>query len=132
VTAHLLVQAPQTPLPPVPPPSFPDPMVVQVPDPVILPPWMTLPPQVTVLIALAFFAACTIVLWPLMRAIGRRIEGKTLSDPALREEMEQLRARLSEVDQLQHRVMELEERVDFAERLLAQRREPERLGRGEG
>jgi len=128
VTAHLVVQA--TPVPP--PPPFPDPVVVQVPDPVILPPWMTLPPQVTVLIALAFFAACTIVLWPLMRAIGRRIEGKAMSDPALREEVEQLRARLGEVDQLQHRVMELEERVDFAERLLAQRREPERLGRGEG
>lgn len=118
----------QVPTPPLPP----DPVIVQVPDPVIMPPWMTLPPQVTVLITLAFFAACTIVLWPLMRAVGKRIEGKGVADPVLREELEQLRSRLGEVDQLQHRVMELEERVDFAERLLAQRREPERLGRGEG
>ena len=32
---------------------------------------------------------------------------------------------------MQHRMMELEERVDFAERLLSQRREAERLPRGE-
>ena len=38
-----------------------------------------------------------------------------------------LDARLNEMDQLQFRVQELEERLDFAERLLAQAREPERL-----
>ena len=44
----------------------------------------------------------------------------------------ELESRLAEVDDLQRRVLELEERVDFAERLLAQRREPERLERGPG
>lgn len=124
------VEAP--PVPPVPPvPEF------QIPDPVIVTdfptpaPWVTLPPQVTVIIALAFLAACAVVLYPLMRAIGRRIEGRGTVDPALRHELDDLRTRLAEAESLQHRVMELEERVDFAERLLAQRREPERLGRGE-
>jgi len=119
------------PAPPVPPaiPDFQGPVIVsEFPNPA---PWVTLPPQVTVIIALAFFAACAVVLYPLMRAIGRRIEGRGAVDPALRAEVEQLQARLAEVEGLQHRVIELEERLDFAERLLAQRREPERLGRGE-
>jgi Tfp pilus assembly protein PilN len=82
------------------------------------------------LISVAFIAGCTIVLWPLMRALARRIEGRQAASPALQAEIEQLRARVADVDVLQHRVAELEERVDFAERLLAQKREPERLGRG--
>lgn len=125
----------QVEMPPVPPaPPVPE---FQIPDPVIVSefptpaPWVTLPPQVTVIISLAFLAACAVVLYPLMRAIGRRIEGRGTGDAALREELEQLRGRVADVEVLQHRVMELEERVDFAERLLAQRREPERLGRGE-
>ena len=44
--------------------------------------------------------------------------------PAEREEMQ---ARLAELDELKRRVGELEERVDFAERLLARQREQERL-----
>ena len=113
-------------IPPTPPAP---PVIVQGPD--FIPPWVTLPPGVTALIAVAFFAACAFVLYPLMRAIGRRIEGRAGgSDPALRAEVEQLRGRLGEVEALQHRVMELEERVDFAERLLAQRREADRLPGG--
>ena len=42
-------------------------------------------------------------------------------------ETEDLPARLAELDQLKQRVGELEERVDFAERLLARQREGERL-----
>jgi hypothetical protein len=83
------------------------------------------------MIALGFFAACAIVLFPLMRAIARRIEGRaTAPDPALRGELEELKVRLSEVEHMQHRVAELEDRVDFAERLLAQRREADRVGPG--
>jgi Tfp pilus assembly protein PilO len=112
----------QTPMPPE-IPAFP---------PGLFEPWYArLPPAVTVIVCLGFFAACAVVLYPLMRAIGRRIEGRaTETDPALRSEVEQLRARLNEVEALQHRVMELEERVDFAERLLSQRHEPQRLERG--
>ena len=43
------------------------------------------------------------------------------------ERLAELEARVGEMDLLQDRVHELEERLDFAERLLAQGREPERL-----
>jgi Tfp pilus assembly protein PilO len=72
-----------------------------------------------VMMVLAALAAATIVLWPLARALGRRLEGRGASDSALRSEMEQLHQRLAEVDAMQQRVAELEERLDFAERLLA-------------
>ena len=56
------------------------------------------------------------------RAIADRIRGGALGtapDPAL----------LEEVDRLRHDVAELQERMDFAERMLAAHREPDRLGR---
>lgn len=40
---------------------------------------------------------------------------------------EGVQARLDELDEVKRRVSELEERVDFAERLLAQQREGQRL-----
>jgi len=107
------------------------PQIPEMPTPPIVPPWMVLPPQVTAIIALAFFAASALVLYPLMRAIARRIEGRTHgADPALKGEMDELRARLGDMEGLQLRVADLEERLDFAERMLAQRREPNRLAPG--
>ena len=44
------------------------------------------------------------------------------------EALQDLQVRLGELEQLQGRVSELEERVDFAERLMAKQREGERLG----
>src|SRR4051812_27191162 len=88
-------------------------------------------PPVVLLIVVAALAAATIILWPLMRALGRRLEGKG-GDSALRGEVEQLHTRLGEIDVLQGRIAELEERVDFAERLLAQTPDtPGRMIRGE-
>jgi Tfp pilus assembly protein PilO len=84
-------------------------------------------PPIVLLIVVAALTATVIILWPLMRALGRRLEGKG-GEPALRAEVEQLQARLVEVDALHHRVEELEERVDFTERLLAQTQPPARLG----
>lgn len=52
----------------------------------------------------------------------RRLKGEPL------EGLDDLPTRLQELDQLNQRVGELEERVDFAERLLAKQREVERLG----
>jgi len=46
-------------------------------------------------------------------------QGQTLDD---------IQACLGEIDQLKRRMSELEERVDFAERLLAKQREAQRLG----
>ena len=118
------------PTPPTPPPTpLPgEAVIVQTLPPPNPPPWITLPPAVTLLIVLGFFAACSVVLYPLMRAVARRLEGKPAGpDPAVRTELDQLRHRLDEVELVHGRVLELEERVDFAERLLAQRREAERL-----
>jgi ubiquinone biosynthesis protein UbiJ len=43
--------------------------------------------------------------------------------------VDQLHQRLADVDALQHRVSELEERLDFAERLLTSGQEAPREGR---
>lgn len=51
-----------------------------------------------------------------------------LVDVPEREALEDLQVRLGQLDQLQARISELEERVDFTERLLAKQRESERLG----
>ena len=49
-------------------------------------------------------------------------------DSAEHQTLEDLQARLGELDQLKQRLGEIEERVDFAERLLAKRHEELRLG----
>jgi hypothetical protein len=57
---------------------------------------------------------------PVGRAFAARIRGDApaaAADPELR----------AEVDQLQHDVAELQERLDFTERVLAQRPDPARL-----
>jgi hypothetical protein len=87
------------------------------------------PPGSVLLIIIAALTAAVVILWPVMRAFGRRLEGRGGGDPALQSDVEQLHTRLGEIDALQARVAELEERVDFTERLLAQNREPDRLQR---
>jgi Tfp pilus assembly protein PilO len=109
------------PLPPVPPPEA-HPF-----DPNLI--FLTGGPPLVLMIVLAGLAATVIILWPIMRAFGRRLEGKGGADPALRSEVEQLHARIGEMETLQARMAELEERVDFTERLLSQNREPDRLQR---
>jgi hypothetical protein len=86
-------------------------------------------PPMVLLIVIAALTASVVILWPIMRAFGRRLEGKAGGDPALRSDVDHLHVRLGEIDALQTRVAELEERVDFTERLLAQSREPDRLQR---
>lgn len=109
----------QPPVPPPPPPF----------DPNLL--FLNEGPAV-VMIVLATLAAATIVLWPIMRALGRRLEAKGRGEPALQAEVDQLHQRLADVDALQHRVSELEERLDFAERLLTSGQETPRVpARGE-
>jgi hypothetical protein len=74
------------------------------------------------------FAALGIFFGPLGRALGRRIEGGARPTETLSPEVE---ARLLDVDQMRQRLGELEERLDFTERMLAQQREAPRLGAGE-
>jgi Tfp pilus assembly protein PilO len=82
-------------------------------------------PPMVLLIVIAALTAGVIMLWPLMRALGRRLEGKGGMDQALRADLEQLHSQLGDIDALQHRIAELEERVDFTERLLAQAHDPQ-------
>jgi len=80
------------------------------------------------LVGSIFFLATAAVLifrGPLGKALARRIEGPAASIP--RAEVDELRSRLDEVEQQLGRVHELEERLDFTERLLAQQREQARL-----
>ena len=60
---------------------------------------------------------------PVGRAFAERVRGKHAAaapDPAVYEEL----------DQLRHDLTELQERVDFAERLLARSREAGEIGKG--
>ena len=67
-------------------------------------------------------AAGVFLVMPLIRAWAKRLErGTSDADGALHEEVRQLRDRVSELEGTAMHVAELEERLDFAERLLAQR-----------
>ena len=97
-------------------------------NPPLPPPWVMMDPPALVLTALGFFAVVALIMWPLVRAIARRIEGKVgRPDPATLLELEELRGRVAELEQQQVRFHEIEERLDFAERLLARQREQPRL-----
>ncbi|HTS89076.1 MAG TPA: hypothetical protein VMG41_11340 [Gemmatimonadales bacterium] len=93
--------------------------------------WAGLPPEVIGVVSVAFLTATVLVLYPLMRALSRRIE-RASGDPQFRAEVEGLHERLAEVDALRERVAELEERLDFTERLLTRAQGAERLERGPG
>jgi hypothetical protein len=68
------------------------------------------------------------LIWPLIRALARRIEGGAPSTE-MSAELEGLRERVQQLEAMQPRMAELEERVDFTERIVAQGREPDRLQR---
>jgi len=109
------VQVPEIPpIPPMPP----------IPEIQVLPPWMVMPPQVLAIIALATVAAMALVLYPIAKALARRLEGRGVSQDLL-QQLDELRERVRDLESSQHRVAELEERLDFTERLLAQRRDVE-------
>ena len=80
--------------------------------------------------AIILFIAAGIVM---VRLVTSKIAQPQLKsrvvDPTERDQvLEDVQVRLGEVDQLKQRNSELEERVDFAERLLAKQREGLRLG----
>ena len=57
------------------------------------------------------------LLRPLVLALGRRLEGRG-ADPSVLAELDDVRAQLRAREGMQQRVAELEERLDFAERML--------------
>lgn len=107
----------QIPTPPAPP---------SLPDAVFVGSGPQLDSPAVVMIVLAIVVAATLVLWPLVRALARRLEGKGTANAALQGEVEELRARVHELEASQGRLFELEERLDFTERILTQK-EPARL-----
>lgn len=67
-----------------------------------------------------------LALGPIGRALARRIEGRSAETADLGD----IRSRLEALEQRESRLRELEERLDFAERLLTRHAEPDRLGPG--
>lgn len=118
------VEAPQAPeLPPLP-----DPVIVTQTGPA--PPWESMPIEAFVILCLAMTVGAVLLIWPLVRALARRLEG---GSRRLEQEVADLRARLETMEQqaitsgefegTDHRMYELEERVEFVERLLARGKE---------
>ena len=103
----------QVPAPPAPPEL---PVIVGGPDPNFLIPQIIETILIGVVMIGLTFAAVKIF-GPLIAAWARRIEGRG-GESTLRGEIEQLRQDVAELDGMRARVAELEERVDFAERLL--------------
>lgn len=126
----ILLQTPAPEIPPIPPipdippippiPDFQGPMVF---TPEVIPPWVPF-------IAIAGIIMVGIVLFPIVRALARRIEGKGAHDAELRQEIDSLHQRVSELEAVEQRMMELENRVEFSERLLTQARDHAPLERG--
>ncbi len=112
----------QAPLPPVPPT---DPVVAQAPTPPPdIPPevvaWLQgIPPQLVLIVILAVLAMGAGLLFVLVRGIARRLEGGA-NIRELRAEVEAMRQRLAEIEDGGTRIADLEERLDFSERVLAQ------------
>ncbi len=105
----------QTPAPPLPDPNF-----------------LQLQSQEHFLIGLAIVVisiAAVLVLRPLFAALARRLEGKHV-DAQLRAELDHLRELAAEMEPLRTRVQDIEERLEFTERLLAERRDQDMLRPG--
>jgi hypothetical protein len=71
-----------------------------------------------------------IIMFPIVRALARRIEGKTSNEAELRGEIEALHQRVADLEAVEQRMSELENRIEFSERLLTQHREGAALERG--
>lgn len=85
-----------------------------------------------VALLLVLGAIVVVILWPLIRAWARRIEqGGVAAETEA--ELETLRERVRVLEEMQPRMMELEDRVEFAERVLVRGQEspePDRLPGG--
>ncbi len=81
------------------------------------------------LMLLAFTGAAVTVIWTIVLAIGRvkRMAGTHGPDQLTPEEVDAIRAWLAEQEHRDLRVEQLEERVDFVERVLGRSREAQKL-----
>ena len=110
----LILQAPTPPLPPAPPGQ-------EVSVTGSLQGWDA------VLLLLCVAVTIGVLLWPLIKAVARRIEAGASTAEA-KAEIDALHDRVRRLEESQPRMAELEERLDFAERLLAQTQQTARLG----
>jgi hypothetical protein len=85
------------------------------------------------IIPLAGMATGIILGLPVVRAAVRFIERKTAGggDPRLRAEVDELRTRVDATEEIRDRLVDLEERIDFTERVLTQQKERARLVKGD-
>ncbi len=99
----------QTPAP-LPPPDIPPEVIA----------WLQrVPPELAVLIPLTALLIGGGLLFLVVRAVARRVEGGA-GIRALRDEVEVLRERVAELESAPLRIADLEDRLEFSERLLAQ------------
>lgn len=78
------------------------------------------------LVIMSAVTACVLG-YPIVKAVVSRFERKARSpltggEEMLRMEVQELRARLDVLEQVDHRLIDVEERLDFAERVLTQRK----------
>ncbi len=90
---------------------------------------MTPPGELAMFLAIGA-AAVGLLFGPVGSALARRIVGRPEPNDALAE-IEEIRTRVTdEADDLRNRLAEVEERLDFAERLLAHGRQTDQLPDG--
>lgn len=106
----MLLQTPAPPVPDLPP----------LPEVVIAPGG---PPEWVGFVMAIALVVGAIVLYPLVRSLARRLESKTI-DADARAELDALHQRVADLEQVEARLAELENRVEFSERLLTRQREP--------
>lgn len=95
---------------PAPPPDIPPELLA----------WLqSMPPEMILVPILAVLAIGGSLLFLLVRGIARRLEGGA-NIKELRAEVEAMRQRLAEMEDGGARIADLEERLDFSERILAQ------------
>jgi hypothetical protein len=84
-------------------------------------------PDQIVFLSISSIAIGAVLLLPLVRALAERIRARAAAEgppPALNAEV------MAELGDIRREIGELAERMDFAERLLAQQKQGERLGPG--
>jgi hypothetical protein len=86
-----------------------------------------MPQEVFILFSITLVGGFSVILlWPFMRALAERIRprGAAAGTERLQAEQDALAQELAET---RHDVAELQERLDFAERLLAKQQDPARI-----
>ncbi len=81
-------------------------------------------PEEIVFLTFTSIVAVTTIAFGIMRSINKHLDRKW------RAQQEEMQTRLDGSDELRDRVAELEERVDFAERILAEGKRPDQLRAG--